>query len=173
MNLRRRGVCVSEKFKYFSEEIFALKEESLGYQIGFGLLLAILFPVFVFELLIVILFGKDFGMFVRPEPVLPPVLNEEEVPESLRGLIPLAKKFGISDDGDRGEIMKITSFEELLELEKMVLPRQQEITDWLDTFPEHEISDTAAFFLYLGSACDEVPLYRSHEEIIQSDKADG
>ena len=164
MNLVKRSARVSEKIKYFSDEVFALKKGSLGYKFGFGLLLIILFPIFVFELLVLLLFGRDFRLFVPPESVLPPVLVEEEVPESLRDLIPLAIKFGISDDADRGVMMSAASPEELSELEQKVLPRQQEISDWLDSFPERGISDTAAFFLYLGSACDEVPGYRMDEK---------
>lgn len=82
----------------------------------------------------------------------------------LRDLIPLARKFGIGCDAERGDIMKAASLEELSDLESRVMPRQQEIADWLDRYPETEISDTAAYFLYLGSACDEVPLYGADEE---------
>lgn len=159
-----RGRLFSEKIKYFFGEVISLKEGSLGYKFGFGLLLVILLPILVIELLIVLLFGKDLGLFILPKPVLPPVLVEEEVPESLRDLIPLARKFGIGDDADRDDIMGAASMEELSELVNKVVPRQQEISDWLDTFSEHEITDTAAFFLYLGSACEEVPGYRTEKK---------
>ena len=157
--LNKKIMCISEKLKCFSEEVTALKEGPFFYKIGFGFLLFILFPFFVIEIIVVLLLGKDLKIIVPQKPVSPTVLIDDEVPNSLRDLAPLARKYGIGDDADRGDIMLAASLEELSELEEKVLPRQQEISDWLDTFPENEITDTAAFFLYLGSACDEVPVY--------------
>ena len=164
MDIKQRINCASKKIGNYLEEVSGLRNAGIGYKFGFGLLLVILFPVLLFELQLVLLFGKDNGVFVPHEPVLPPQLIEEEVPESLRDLIPLAKKYGVGDDADRDEIMKAASPEELAELEEKVIPKAQKISDWLDTFPETKITDTASFFLYLGSACDEVPLYKSEEE---------
>jgi hypothetical protein len=171
MDFRQRQVCISGKIKNYKEEVLDLMDAGTRYQLVFGFLMLILFPVFIVELLLVLLFGRDVGVFVPATAVEPNVLNEEEVPESLRDLIPLARRFGISDDGERDEIMQAASAEELSELETRVMPRQQEIADWLDSFPEMEISDTAAFFLYLGSACDEVQSYRDEDE--ETDEAIG
>ena len=159
MDLKQRLECISGKFNNYAEELSGLKDAGIGYQIGFGFLLLIMTPVILIECLLVLFLGKDFGVFGPNPHDEPPELIEEEVPEALRDLIPLARKFGIGDDADRGDIMKAASPEELVELEKKVLPRQQAIADWLDTFPDYGISDTAAFFLYLGSACDEVHVY--------------
>lgn len=164
MDFRQRQVCISGKLENYTEEISALKSSSIGYQLGFGILLLVLFPVLLLEILLVFLFGKDIRVFVPTTRYEPPKLIEEEVPESLRDLIPLARKFGVGDDADRDYILKAASPSELADLEKKVSPRQQEISDWIGTFPETEISDTAAFFLYLESACDEVPLYKSEKE---------
>lgn len=164
MELNQRRACISEKIKNYIEEVYGLKDAGIGYQLGIGFLLIILFPVLIFEILLVILIGKDIGAFVHQKPVEPSVFIVEEVPEYLRDLIPLARRYGIGDDADRDDIMKAASPKELAELEEKVTLRQQEIADWLDTFPETKITDTASFFLYLGSACDEVPLYRSEDE---------
>ena len=164
MNFSQRRTCISEKIDNYREELSYLRDAGPGCQAGFGFLLLVLFPVLLLEILIVSIFGKDMGIFVPKQPVKPPQLVAAEVPESLRDLIPLAIKFGVGDDVDRGDIMKAASAKELDELEAMVIPRAQEISDWLDTFPETAISDTASFFLYLGSACDEVPLYKPEEE---------
>jgi hypothetical protein len=164
MNFNQRRACISEKLDNYTEELSYLRDAGPGYQAGFGFLLLVLFPALLLEILIVSIFGKDMGIFVPTRPVEPPQLVEAEVPDSLRDLIPLAKKFGVGDDADRGDIMKTASARELAELEAMVMPREQEISNWLDTFPETGISDTASFFLYLGSACDEVPLYKPEEE---------
>ncbi|MCU7926619.1 MAG: hypothetical protein KZQ97_09255 [Candidatus Thiodiazotropha sp. (ex Dulcina madagascariensis)] len=159
MDLNHRQACISAKFKRYFGEVSALKDGGTGYRFGFGFLLLILFPVMLLEIVIVLLAGRDLGLFVPVNPTRPLIFKEEEVPDSLRDLIPLAKKFGVGDDAERGEIMRSASSHELSALEEKVLPRQQEIVDWLDTFPETGISDTASFFLYLGSACDEVSLY--------------
>ncbi|MES9944458.1 MAG: hypothetical protein ABW080_05830 [Candidatus Thiodiazotropha sp.] len=164
MDFRQRLECVAGKIDNYKVEVYGLRDAGVWYQLGFGLLLLILFPVLIVELLLVLLIGKDIGVFVPATVVEPPVLIEAEIPESLRDLIPLARKFGIGCDAERGDIMKAASLEELSDLESRVMPRQQEIADWLDTYPETEISDTAAFFLYLGSACDEVPLYIAEQE---------
>lgn len=159
MDFKQRHECISGKISNYKSEVSGLRDAGIWYQLGIGLLLLILFPVLIVELLLVLLVGKDIGVFVAPIAVEPPVLVEDEVPESLRDLIPLARKFGIGCDAERDVIMKAASLEELSDLKSRVMPRQQEITDWLETYPETEISDTAAFFLYLGSACDEVPRY--------------
>jgi hypothetical protein len=164
MEFNQRKERISGIVNNYIEEVSGLRGSGIGYKIGFGILLLFLLPVLLLEILLVLLFGKDIGVFVLITPVEPPKLIEEEVPESLRDLIPLASKFGISDDADRGEIMKAASPNELADLEGKVLPRQQEILEWLDTFPETKISDTASFFLYLGSACDEVPLFNRKKE---------
>ncbi|MES9991630.1 MAG: hypothetical protein ABW098_06715 [Candidatus Thiodiazotropha sp.] len=164
MDFSERKTCISGKISNYIDEVSGLKDAEFHYQLLFGLLLLILFPVLIVELLLVLLFAKDIGVFVPSAPVEPPRLNDAEVPESLRDLIPLARKFGIGCDGTRDDLMQAASADELLELERCVLPRQQEISDWLDSFPETEISDTAAFFLYLGSACEEVGLYLNDKE---------
>jgi hypothetical protein len=164
MNIRQRQLLVRDKLLYYVEEIRGLKNGSTWYKIGFGLLLLVLFPILILELLLVLLVGRDTRLVGRPEAIEPPILVEDEVPKHLRDLIPLARKFGVGDDADRGDIMKAASNSELEELEEAVSTRQQEIAEWLNTFPENGISDTASFFLYLGSACDEVCLYKSHKQ---------
>jgi hypothetical protein len=159
MDFNQRQECTTGKLKNYAEEVSGLAGAGVAYQLVFGFLLLFLLPVLILEILLVLLFGKDIHVFIRTTLYEPPKLIEEEVPESLRDLIPLARKFGVGDDADRDEIMESASPNELAELEKKVMPRQQEISDWLDTFPEGGMTDTAVFFLYLGSACDEVPQY--------------
>ena len=164
MDFSQRQDRINGKLKNYVEEVSGLLGAGIAYKIGFGFLLLILFPVLLLEILFVLLFGKDFHVFVSTISYEPPKLIDEEVPESLRDLIPLARKYGIGDDGDRSDLINAASPEELSELQNKVSPRQQEISDWLDTFPEHRITDTAAFFLYLGSACDEVAQYSADKE---------
>ena len=164
MDPERRMSHASKIAKNYLEEVSALRNAGMGYKVGFGLLLIILFPILLLQVLLVLLCKKDIGVFVPRQSELQPELIVEEVPESLHGLIPLGQKFGIGDDSDSDDILKAASSAELAELEEKVLAQAEEIENWLDTFPETEISDTASFFLHLGSACDEVPLYKPEKK---------
>lgn len=164
MAFHQRQACISEKLKNYTREVYGLSGSGIAYQLGFGFLLLILFPVLLLEILLVLVFGNDISVFGQTTPVQAPRIIEEEIPKPLRGLIPLAIKYGIGDNVDRDDIMKAASINDLTDLEEKVIPRQQEIADWLNTFPENEISESASFFLYLGSACDEVPFYLSNRE---------
>lgn len=166
MHIKQRINCIADKTDYYLREVRGLRDGGTAYRLGSGLLVLVLLPILVIELLIVFLTGKDPGLIARPKPASPPQLIAEEVPESLRDLIPLARKYGIGDEAKREEITRAASPAELAELEEQVIPRAQEIADWLDTFPESGLSATAAFFEYLGSACDEVPFYTSKKERI-------
>lgn len=159
MNLRQRFRCVLEKSANYLDELAALRHGGAAYFVGMGILLVILFPVFLLELLFVLLLGKDTGLFASTETVLPPVLKEEDVPQDLRELIPLARKFGVGDDADRDGVMRAASVDELLAMQRRVAPRAQAISDWIDTFPESEMTDTAGCFLYLLVANEEVNFY--------------
>ncbi len=83
-------------------------------------------------------------------------LQAEGVPVNLRQLIPLAEKWGIGDDVERGEFIEAASAEERQALLKAITPRQQEITAWLDTFGTNPLSDEAAAFLYMQLAVEEM-----------------
>ena len=163
MNIAQRWECITGKYQYYIEEVLSLRNSQPGYKVIFGILLIFLFPVLILEMLLVGLLGKDIGLFVPIKSVESPELREDEVPESLRDLIPLARKYGVGDDEVREELIKSASHKELAELEKKVADKAQEIANWLETFPEGKMSDTASFFLYLGSACDEIPLDRLTE----------
>ena len=149
------------KLFYFLEEIEALKDGGLWHFIGIGILLILLFPVLIFELIVLLVIGKDMGWFQSSEHVEEVMeLNTNEVPESLRNLIPLAKKWGIGDDYERGEVIKSAMPRELDELEQKVGSRMQEIGDWLSGYPQDNLNDTTYFFTYLMVAYEECHLYR-------------
>lgn len=160
MKIEARLAVAKKKLRYYGEEIYALKDAGIWYKVFFGLLVIVLFPLLIVEVIVFMLTGKDFGIFQSTEPVVESVLNVAEVPDSLRNLVPLAKKWGIGDDGDRGDILEAASAQELEELGKRVGPRMQEIADWLDTYSEEQMaqSDTAGFYLYLMCAYEEAAL---------------
>ena len=151
---------VGKKLFFYLEEVKALKDGGLWYFFGFSVLLLVFIPFLIIELLILLLTGKDIGWFQSSERVdKEMVLDANEVPESLRHLVPLAEKWGIGDDVERGEFMDSATRQELDELEKYVGPKMQEIGDWLSSYPEGYYSDTTYFFTYLMVSYDEADMY--------------
>jgi tetratricopeptide (TPR) repeat protein len=79
------------------------------------------------------------------------------VPPSLRTVIPLARKWGIGDDGDRGLLTGRMTRTERAELRNgLSAPVRREIHAWLETFEEGSMTGEAAAFTYLLVAYEEV-----------------
>ncbi|MFT5392799.1 MAG: hypothetical protein ACI8PT_002997 [Gammaproteobacteria bacterium] len=116
MNPECRRTLAAAKFANFQSEVASLREADLAYRIGFGLLLLILTPVHVLELALVRYLGADIRVFVPEQAFEDPELVEREVPQSLRDLIPLAKKFGVGmtrSGENHGRFQTICPFERL------------------------------------------------------------
>lgn len=58
-------------------------------------------------------------------------LDPAEVPPGLRHLIPLAERYGITDDRDRGRLVRASSPEELAELKAAVTRHDDQLDEWL------------------------------------------
>lgn len=85
-------------------------------------------------------------------------LEAARVPEGLRDLVPLAEKWGIGDDVDRGEALSRSTAGERAELREAVNTHGAEITAWLDSFPSGAaMPDEAAAFMFLQLAVEELP----------------
>ena len=85
-------------------------------------------------------------------------LSAANLPEHLRGLLPLAKKWGIGDDVERTEALKRASGEELKALRGAVQTHGAAITQWLDSFGSGALMpDEAAAFMYMQLAVEELP----------------
>ena len=85
-------------------------------------------------------------------------LDTAQVPAELRSLAPLAAEWGIGDDDERGQRVSRSTAEERRALRAAVLPHDQRITAWLDTFGEGSaMSDEAAAFMYMRLAIEEMP----------------
>jgi hypothetical protein len=54
---------INIKIYFYTEEIKSLKDAGMLYFLGFGLLIILLFPVFIIELSILLITGKDLGWF--------------------------------------------------------------------------------------------------------------
>jgi hypothetical protein len=58
-------------------------------------------------------------------------LSAEKVPDSLRGLIPLAEKWGISDDMFRADALRRASPSDIAELKRIIAEHDDLLDDWL------------------------------------------
>ena len=82
-------------------------------------------------------------------------IDPSKVPEQLRPLVPLAEEWGIGDDAQRAARVDDASDDERAKLREALAPHQVEITAWLDSFGEGELSNEAAAFMYLQLAGEE------------------
>jgi hypothetical protein len=84
-------------------------------------------------------------------------IARSRVPPSLRPVIPLARKWGIGDDYDRGLLTGRMTRTERAELRNgLSAPARHEIHAWLDAFEEGSMTGEAAAFMYLLVAYEEV-----------------
>lgn len=60
-----------------------------------------------------------------------PRLDSSQVPAGLRHLIPLAERYGITDDFDREALVTASSPEEIAALKAVVARHDDELDDWL------------------------------------------
>jgi hypothetical protein len=81
------------------------------------------------------------------------------VPEELRDIAPLAKRWGIGDDALRSDALERASAEERETLRRAVQAHGTEITNWLDSFDSGaNMPNEAAAFMYMQLAVEELPL---------------
>jgi hypothetical protein len=98
---------------------------------------------------------RRYGLYAENRPVIR--LDPENVPSSLRDLIPLAETWGIGDD-----IMRLDFEEKASDAAKRALVsslggRIPDVQEWLRSQPAGTgMSEEAAAFMYLLSAWDEV-----------------
>ncbi|MGE6333727.1 hypothetical protein [Stenotrophomonas sp. NPDC077659] len=86
-------------------------------------------------------------------------LYRDRVPPDLADLIPLAEKWGISDDVLRDEMQERATAAEKQAMGDALKDRHARITAWLDSFPQGQpMSDEAAAFMYMQVGADEMGL---------------
>jgi hypothetical protein len=96
-----------------------------------------------------------YGLYAENRPTIR--LNPAKVPPSLRHLIPLAEKFGISDDLIRADVLVKTPADELDALRRIVAHHDPEFDGWL-AGPEADgptFTDEYIAFTCLRMAADE------------------
>lgn len=83
-------------------------------------------------------------------------IRRSKVPKELRGLVPLAEKWGIGDGGSRSYLLRRATKQDKQELRQVRERHAQRIQDWLDSrLPDDPTAETGAF-LYLLEACEEL-----------------
>ncbi len=98
---------------------------------------------------------KKYGLYAENAPELH--LDAAKVPKNLRHLIPLAEKFGVSDDIMRLDLMKKTPKAELKELQKVVMQHEELLLEWLagSAADQKTFSDEYIAFSAMLMAVDE------------------
>jgi Tfp pilus assembly protein PilP len=85
-------------------------------------------------------------------------LDTTRIPVELRPLTALAAEWGIGDDDERAQKVEQSSAEQRQALRSAVLPHDQRITEWLDSFGQGSaMTDEAAAFMYMRLAIEEMP----------------
>jgi hypothetical protein len=82
-----------------------------------------------FEILPVGAARKKYGLFAENRTVLS--LNPKKMPKSVRHLIPLAQRWGESDDIIREDIVEKSSKQERKALKQVVAENQKALEEWL------------------------------------------
>lgn len=102
--------------------------------------------------------------------------DDTKIPEDLRHLIPLAKKWGVGDDLIRSEIVRRATALERRELMEKVAPLEQRIGQFIESFGmpslENPMSDETARLMYMLEAFGEVLPEQPGEQIESSNKPD-
>lgn len=83
-------------------------------------------------------------------------LDSMQVPADLRHLVPMAERWGIGDDVDRGAKVREATPAEREALRNAIAPHQARITAWLDSFGQNPMPAEAAAFMYMQLAGEEM-----------------
>jgi hypothetical protein len=97
----------------------------------------------------------EYGMNAANRPTI--IVNNDEVPEALRPLIPYAERWAIPCDVTRGDYFDQQSEEDIAAFWHDLLPHVEAINRWIAAQPQ-EVSawpEAAVHFLYLLKAHDE------------------
>lgn len=83
---------------------------------------------------------------------------KKNVPESLRVLCPLLKKWAISDDGEREQAVSSLSEKQKINLVNKVDPFMNQINTFLDSFEDRPLSEEATLIASLAELISELKL---------------
>ena len=83
---------------------------------------------------------------------------KKNIPQDLRFLVPFLKKWSISDDNEREQLMEETSEKQKKKLVKTVWPYLVQINDFLDSFGDEPLSHEAILFGNLAELVSELQI---------------
>lgn len=83
---------------------------------------------------------------------------KKSMPENLRALVPLLKKWSIPDDSEREQLMEETSEKQKKNLVKRVYPFMSEINRFLDSFGDEPLSHEAILLGNLAELVSELQI---------------
>lgn len=85
-------------------------------------------------------------------------ISSKRIPENLKLLIPFLKKYSVSDDTDRGQLIEEMDGKEKLKLINSVQPFFDEIRIYLDSFKEIPLSEEAMLIGELAELVSELKI---------------
>lgn len=88
-------------------------------------------------------------------------VDVDRVPPDLRPYVPLARKWGVGDDGFRHVLLSAITADELRELRALRPAARRRIDAWVATFSPGAMPPEPEAFLYLLEAFDELPRRRA------------
>jgi hypothetical protein len=94
----------------------------------------------------------EYGMNAANRPYFK--VNADEVPETLRGLIPYVERWAIPCDVTRGDYFDQQPEQDVADFYNVVLPFRGQINAWLDEQPDNvaDWSDAAVHYMYFLKA---------------------
>lgn len=93
---------------------------------------------------------KKYGLYAENAPRIR--LDASKVPEALRSLIPMAERFGVSDDLIRDDVRRNAPPEELEQLRRAVEHRRDALDAWL-AGPEAAGPKYSAEYIAFSAMC--------------------
>jgi hypothetical protein len=89
---------------------------------------------------------RRYGLYAQNAPIAE--FDEAEVPEGLRSLIPLARRWGVGDDLIREDMLRKAERRELDELRAAVVAVEDELDAWLATPPSLGSPSDSAYIAF-------------------------
>ena len=105
---------------------------------------------------------RELKLYAEQRPVIR--LDPARVPVHLRGLIPLAEKWGVGDDIIRNDMIARASAADKRALHDALYDPYERITEWLSSLPAGEMSDEAEAFMHMQGALDEMGYFITEEK---------
>jgi len=98
--------------------------------------------------------NKNNKVFKRK--VAAPKINANKIPDKIKAVIPFLKKYSISDDSERSELVEQMSKDEITTLKETIFPIMSEIESYLDSFKDKVFTVEASLILELAELVAEL-----------------